>query len=177
MLDHVRDDELMDAAEGIAAPDVRRHVLACAACREKVAEAAGGWDLARAADVPEPPPLFWDTFRRQVGRRVGSERRLRPTVWAPALAAAAAATIAIGMLAPRPGTVEPVSTLPAWSASLTGVDDTGLAQLNLLDAAEPDALAAAECRRLADCLSGLSEEETIALAEVLSDEFGPGNDL
>ena len=177
MLDHVRDEELMDAAEGTAAPDVRRHVSACAACREKVAEAATGWDLARAADVPEPPPLFWDAFRRQVGWRVGSERRLRPTVWAPALAAAAAATIAIGVLASRPGTVAPVSTLPAWSASLTGADEAGLAQLDLLEAVEPDALAAAECRRLADCLSGLSEEETIALAEALSDELGPGDDL
>jgi hypothetical protein len=177
MLEHVRDDELMDAAEGTASAGVRRHVQACAPCRERVAEAATGWDLARAADVPEPPPLFWDAFRRQVGRRVGSERRLRPAVWGPALAAAAAAAIAIGMLAPRPGTVQPVSTLPAWSASLTGGDDTGLAQLAVLDAAEPDALATVGCRRLAECLSGLSDEETMALAEVLSDELEAGGDL
>jgi hypothetical protein len=177
MLEHVRDDELMDAAEGTASGGVRRHIKACPACRERVAEAATGWDLARAADVPEPSPLFWEAFRRQVGRRVGSERRWRPVVWAPALAAAAAATIAIGVLAPRPGAVQPVSTLPAWSASLTAGDENGLAQLGNLDAAEPDALAAAGCRRLTECLSGLSEEETIALAEVLTDEFGTAEEL
>ena len=33
MLDHVRDDELMDAAEGTAAPDVRPLVWGGAACR------------------------------------------------------------------------------------------------------------------------------------------------
>jgi hypothetical protein len=176
MLEHVRDDELMDAVEGTASAGVRRHVEGCATCRERVAEASAGWDLARAADVPEPSPLFWDAFRSQVGWRVGSERRWRRAVWAPALAAAAAAMIAVGVLAPRPGTVQPVSTLPAWSASLGG-DDSGLAQLTVLDVAEPDALAAAGCRRLADCLSGLSDEETTALAEVLSDEFAAGNDL
>jgi hypothetical protein len=172
MREHARDDELMDVVEGTASAEVRRHVLECASCHEKLAEASEGLDLARAADVPEPSPVFWESFRRQVGHRVGEGTRWRMVAWAPALAAAAALALGIGVLKPGPDAVQPVSTLPAWSASLTA--DDPFAQLETTDS---DALAAAACRRLADCLTGLSEEETSALAEVLSDELSAGGDL
>jgi hypothetical protein len=171
---HVRDDELMDAVEGLASPATRQHVQACADCRERVAEAAGGWEMARAADVPEPSPLFWDAFRSQVGRRVGSERRWRSSAWVPALAAAAAVALAVGLgslRGPRPAV-----TLPAWSASLPADEDAGLAQL-VLDAGAAEEWAVAGCSGLADCLSGLSEEETIALTESLRADLEPGSDL
>jgi hypothetical protein len=177
MLEHVRDDELMDAAEGTASAGARRHVQACAACRERVEAAASGLDLAQDADVPEPSPLYWEAFRRQVGRKVGAERRWRPAAWAPALAAAAVAVIAIGLLTPNRQPAQPTSTVPAWSASLPSTeDDSGLAQLSAL-AAEAEDMAFAGCNGIADCLSGLSEEETLALADVLSQELGTGSDL
>jgi hypothetical protein len=173
----VRDDELMDAAEGTASAGVRRHVQACAACRERVQDAASGLDLARAADVPEPSPLYWEAFRRQVGRKVGAERRWRPAAWAPALAAAAVAVMAIGLLTPDRQALQPTSTLPAWSASLPSAEEEGgLAQLSTL-ATEAEDLALAGCSGVADCLSGLSEEETMALADLLSQELGTGSDL
>lgn len=173
MLEHVHDDELMDAAEGIASADVRRHVQACAACRERVEATASGLDLAQAADVPEPSPLYWEAFRRQVGRKVGAERRWRPAAWA----AAAVAVIAIGLLTPNRQPAQPTSTLPAWSASpLSAEDDSGLAQLSAL-ATEAEEIALAGCSGVADCLSGLSNEETMALADVLSQELETGSDL
>ena len=49
--------------------------------------------------------------------------------------------------------------------------EAGLAQLSLLDA-DGDEWAAAGCSGLSDCLSGLSEEETMELAEALSQELG-----
>lgn len=178
MLEHVRDDELMDAAEQTASADVRRHVEACASCRERVEEVAAGLDLARAADVPEPSPLYWEAFRRQLGRKVGAERqRWRPAAWAPALAAAAVAVIAIGLFTPNRPPAAPASTLPAWSAALPSAeDDGGLAQLSTL-ATEAEDVALAGCSGVADCLSGLSEEETMALADALSQELGTGSDL
>lgn len=173
MLEHVHDDELMDAAEGIASADVRRHVQACAACRERVEATASGLALAQAADVPEPSPLYWEAFRRQVGRKVGAERRWRPA----ALAAAAVAVIAIGLLTPNRQPAQPTSTLPAWSASPPSAeDDSGLAQLSAL-ATDAEGMALAGCRGVADCLSGLSAEETMALADVLSQELETGSDL
>jgi hypothetical protein len=177
MSEHVRDDELMDAVEGAAAPTVRQHVQACAVCRERVEQAAAGLDLARAADVPEPSPLYWDAFRKQVGRRVGHSRR-SGIAWLPALAAAAIAALAIGWLRPAPPSTVTPSPLPAWSASLPPVEeDAGLAQLGTLAVGTTDEWAAVGCRGLSDCLSGLSEEETRALADVLSQELEGGGDL
>jgi hypothetical protein len=177
MSQHVRDDELMDVAEGTAPAAVRRHVEACGACRERVAEAAAGWDLAAGADVPEPAPVYWDAFRKQVGRRVGSERGSRPVAWLPALAAAAVIAIGVGWLKPALAPTRPVSTLPAWSAALPAPgEEAGLAQLGL-DTATAEEWAMAGCSGLADCLSGLSDEETVALTELLSRELEQGSDL
>ena len=171
MSEHVRDDELMDAAEGLASPEVRRHLAACAACRARVEEAAVGFDLAREADVPEPSPLYWEAFRGKVRGRVAAERTWRRMAWMPALAAAAVTAIVIGWLAPRDRPVVPTPTLPAWSASLPADDElSGLATLD-----ETMGAAVIGCAELSDCLAGLSEEETIALAESLGEELGGGD--
>ena len=171
MSEHVRDDELMDAAEGLASPDVRRHVSACPSCRARVEEAAGGFDLAREADVPEPSPLYWEAFRGKVRGRVAAERTWRRVAWMPALAAAAVTAIVIGWLAPKDRPVVPAATLPAWSASLPADDE--LLALATLD--EGAGAAMIGCRGLSDCLADLSEEETIALAETLGEELGGGD--
>jgi hypothetical protein len=165
---HLRDDELMDAAEGLAAVDVRRHLEHCAGCRARVEAARSGWDLAREADVPEPSPLYWEAFRGKVRGRVAAERSWRRAAWMPALAAAAVTAIAIGWLGPARNPSAPVPTLPAWSASLPADDD--LVALAALD--EGAGAAVTGCSRLSDCLSDLSEEETSALADALSEEFG-----
>jgi hypothetical protein len=172
MSGHVRDDELMDAAEGLASGEVRRHLQACSDCRARVEEAAGGWDLAREADVPEPSPLYWEAFRGKVRGRVAAERSWARTAWVPALAAATLTALAIGWLGTGRDAPVPAATLPAWSASLPA-DDELAALATLGDAADPAVLG---CSGVSDCLSGLDEEETIALAEVLSEELG-GDEL
>ena len=170
MSEHVRDDELMDAAEGLAAPEVRRHVEDCATCASRVAAATEAWELAAEADVPDPSPLYWEAFRGKVRRRVAAERKWIRAAWAPALAAAAVTAFAIAWLAPARGPATPTPTLPAWSASLPA-DDELLALAALDDTAQAAAIG---CTGLSDCLSGLNEEETIALADVLSEELGGG---
>lgn len=171
MSEHVRDDELMEAAEGLASGDVRRHVAECTACGARVEEAAAGFDLAREAEVPEPSPLYWEAFRRQVRGRVAAERSWRRAAWVPALAAATVTAVAIGWLAPVDRPAGPAATLPAWSAALPADDE-----LFALAALEEGAGAAViGCTGLSDCLSGLSEEETIALAEALDEELGGGD--
>jgi predicted anti-sigma-YlaC factor YlaD len=177
MGEHVRDDELMDAAEGTASAVVRRHVEACVACRERVAEAAAGWEAARVADVPEPSPFYWEAFRRQLGRRVGAERRWRLAAWTPALAAAAVLAVGIGLFTRSPEPDRPADTLPAWTASWpAGEEDAGLARLGALALVDADEVAAG-CSGITRCLAGLSDEEAMALADALTQELGQGSDL
>lgn len=174
---HARDDELLDAVEGVASEAVRRHVQGCAECFERVEEARHGWELAREAEVPEPSPLYWQAFRRQVGGRLGAERRLRRWLWAPALATAAALALAVGLLAPGAGPGGPTteSVLPAWSASLPAAeDDERLAVLAGLTPPADELPVTAGCLGLAQCLSDLTEEETVALADVLRQELAAG---
>jgi hypothetical protein len=165
---HVRHEDLMDVAEDVASPEARRHVEGCASCRARVETARAGWDLARDADVPEPPPLYWQAFRGKVRGRVAAERSWRRAVWMPALAAAALTAAAIGWLGPGRGPAAPAPTLPAWSASLPADDE--LIALATLD--EGTGAAVTGCNRLSDCLSDLSEEETDALADALKEELG-----
>jgi hypothetical protein len=122
--------------------------------------------------------MYWEAFRRQVGRRLESEPQRRPWtwLWVPALAAAAA--LALLVLAPRPPRVgpQPVASLPAWSALPPSDDDTGLNVLRAL--ADGGQLAAAPgCDELTACVEALSDEDVKVLAEGLQGELGKGREL
>jgi hypothetical protein len=138
-----------------------------------VGEARHGFELALRAEVPEPSPFYWEAFRRQVGRRVGRERHRTLRLWAPAFAAAAAVTVAIGLVSHRPTPAAvPASTLPAWSPALPAAGDDDLAVLGMT-APRPDELVpAAGCTGISRCLSDLNEDESRALAEALRRELG-----
>jgi hypothetical protein len=168
MSTHLSDAQLMDVLDGVAS-ERDEHLGECAACRERLAEARGGWSLAQGADVPEPPAAYWETFPRQVGRRLGE----RPRPWGrwlwPALAAAAAALVLValphrdrGPVAPAPAPV-----LPAWSALPPATEDPSLAIVESVAAhLEPEA----ECGGVDDCVADLSDEEGGTLAALLRTE-------
>src|SRR5262245_49459163 len=101
MRNHLTGDMRVEAGEGLGAGAARVHVAECADCAARVDEARAGLALAQEADVPEPPPLYWEVFRRQVGRRISEEAPARRALgfWLfPALATAAAVLIAFGVL-------------------------------------------------------------------------------
>jgi len=77
---HVPEPRLLDVLEGRGATD-RAHVDACAQCRARLAEAQAGLALAAGAEVPEPSPVYWESLRRQVSRRVDEESERRPAFW------------------------------------------------------------------------------------------------
>src|SRR5207245_5582943 len=118
---HVPEARLLEVLEGTGDAD-RAHVGACPQCQARLVEARSGLALARQAEMPEPSPLYWDSFRRQMGRRLEAEGKRR-AFWrrislGPALAAAA---VLVGLVtffpltARRPAPLrEP--PLPAWSA-------------------------------------------------------------
>ncbi len=172
MFGHLKDEALLDAVEELAGEEAARHVRECAACRERVEEARAALRASAEAAVPEPPALFWESFRRQVGRRIAAEPR-RAVRWLPAFAALAAALLlAVGLSnrTPRPLDVSLAPVLPAWSALPALEDDVGAQVIQALIASGDDPPVAA-CRGL-ECLEGLTEEESSAVASALRVEMG-----
>ena len=181
---HVSEERLLDVMEGTAADD-RAHVEACPQCRARLAEAQDGLALATGVEVPEPSPLYWESLRRKVSRRLDEGDTRRP-VWrrfgGPALAAAAvllavATFLPVARREPAPMTSTPERPLPAWSALPPADEDEGLDVLRAVAPAVVDATPAPGCSGVADCVAALSDEESQILAERLQQEIGQGKSL
>jgi hypothetical protein len=171
MRTHVSDETLADLLDGAADPAAAAHLGACEPCRERLDEARIGMALARRADVPEPSPLYWEAFPRQVGRRLAEGRRTwRRAVW-PAVGALAAGLLFVA-LPDRPVREPPTGAarLPAWSPLPAADDDPGL---EVLQAVAAELELEVECEGLEECVSDLTDEEGGALAEMLRRE-APG---
>lgn len=182
MFGHLSKARLMEVAEGVSSPEAELHVAECAACQELAEAARGALRMARRTDIPEPSPLYWEVFRRQVGSRIATQAPLRRR-WAfaglPAFAALAAViAVALGLAARGPGPpalATPAPRLPAWSALPSADDDVGLGVIQAL-APSAEELAGAEGFRVTyDCLGSLSDEESAALADALRAEMGGRN--
>jgi len=170
---HLSDEALMDALEGAGRGPAAGHLASCADCAARLDEARLGLDLTPAATVPEPPGLYWQSFPRQVARRIDAAPLVRP--WGPWIARGLAATVAIAaavatMSLPRWGSepsrppVKAAQILPAWSPLPAAEEDPGLPVLQALG---PEAVPAVECVGLAECLADLSDEESQDLAQAL----------
>ena len=169
MTDHLDDEQLIDALEGGSA-----HAASCASCALRLGAIREGVELARSADVPEPPPFFWASFRRDVGRRIEGEGR--PARHWPVIFAGLAAAAALTAVLVRPvTTVAPVpAPLPSWSA-LPEEDPAS----DVIAGLEPDAelMTEAGCGDPAACVAGLTDAESAELVAQLREELGPGGDL
>jgi hypothetical protein len=171
MSKHLSNERLIDVLERTASPRDREHARSCDVCRARVEEATQGLDLAREGDMPEPPPLYWEAFRRQVSRRLATEGRAG---WwwrlGPALAAAAALLAMATSHTPRGPEPVPLSgALAVWSA--LPEDDPGLSVLSGLAANGVELVGVRMRGDLAEELVGLSDEDSQALAEALRQEL------
>jgi hypothetical protein len=178
MRNHLTDDMLAEALDGFGSGEARRHLDECTQCADRLADARAGLALAEAAEVPEPPPLYWEVFRRQVGRRISEEAPARRAMglWLfPMLATAAAVLIAFGVLrSPKVGpaaTPSAALTLPAWSALPPADEDEGLEVLQAMAAGGDSLDAALPAEGVAVELSDLSDEESEGLADALRGEM------
>jgi hypothetical protein len=171
---HLSEESLMDIVEGVADGAARAHLASCSGCRSRVDEAVLGLARAREAEVPEPSPLYWEAFRRQVGRRIVSEAK---TAWRwrviPLLAASAALVVIVPRLQAPPA-VSVARVVPAWSALPPADEDAGLAVLQSLAASDAELNPAREGRGVAELLGDLSEEENQALADALRRKLEEG---
>lgn len=67
---HLSDVEIVDFVEDGLAPARAVHLEACDACRRRAQEARDALARAMEADVPEPSPLFWDSFSDRVREEI-----------------------------------------------------------------------------------------------------------
>lgn len=172
MRKHLEDDLLLDVTCGEASVEDRRHADECPECGRRVAEARAGLALAAEAGAPEPPPLFWDVFRRRVALGIEADRppRRLDRFLAPALLATAA-TVAVLSFVPRDPASVVVSPAPLIASSaLPGGEDPGAEAM----AASIDDLG---CRDVADCVVNLTDDESRALAEALRADLAESEDL
>lgn len=172
MTAHLGDDALAALALGEATPEARAHAEGCVECGARVEEARAALELARSVEVPEPPGLYWEALRRNVGRRIADEPQ-KPSLWrwlVPVAATAGAVVVALS-LASGPG-IE--TSLPAWSALPPIEDDVDLEVVSTF-ALENDSLVQwDEGRELGALIADLSEEESGALVEAFRAEERKG---
>jgi len=181
MWTHVSDAALMDVLEGAAGDRVRDHVAACERCRARVEDARTALDWTAQAAVPEPIPSYWDVLRRRVAHALveaPAARSPRP-LWVAA-AVAGAAMIAVLMVGPAPAPVAPatrVVPLPAWSALPPADEDPSLPILEQVAPTVAAATPAAFCSDVSECVVGLTDDESRALADALRAQLPQGSTL
>lgn len=169
MMRHPSDERLLDVALGGGSED-DVHVHACAPCAEKTSEVRAGLDLALEADVPEPPALYWEALRKNVGRRIAEDPRRRPP-WAwlvPLATAATVVAVAVTVSHLPRATERPPAVLPAWTALPPADEDPGLLVLEgVAESTGADLTAWEEGRGLGAFLAGLSDSESRAVVDGL----------
>ncbi len=75
-MSHLTPEEFVDAVDGTLGPlsdDRLRHLKGCVRCRDELASLGATLRDTRAADIPEPSPLFWDHLSRRVRERISKE--------------------------------------------------------------------------------------------------------
>jgi hypothetical protein len=192
---HLTDSEFVEHVEGVLRPERVAHVQTCNACRRQVERLTAALADARAVDVPEPSPLFWDHFSAQVRAAVDEQQPSRASdvlnaLRRPGLALAGAAMLALLVIAavwfrnPRP-----VSDSAATTPAPASVPEPDLASLEadrewtfvatMADGIDWETVDAAglslrpgTVERMAE---DLSREEQAELARLLREELGDGS--
>jgi hypothetical protein len=175
MRGHVAVEALIDIADGGGEQEARAHVATCADCRAQTEMLRSELGALGDIGVPEPPGMYWEAFRRQVGRRLEGEVRGRSwRLWLAPVAAAAVVVIGLTLRTPQASDVPQrtaATTLPAWSALPAGDDDTGLVVLQAL-ADEGQLPVGSSCDEVAACVESLSDDDAATLASALRGELG-----
>ena len=131
---HLTPDELVDAVEQMLAPARRDHAARCDDCARQIADLSRLLANARAIEVPEPSPLFWDRLSDRVRHTIGAEPAVAPRprwfAW-PVLAPVAALTliiVALGVAVSRQSSVPlaPVTIVAGGGEASSDADSAEL---------------------------------------------------
>ncbi len=175
MNEHLREDALWEAMEAEPEGATAAHLAGCADCRRRLEEAKEALAWARDASVPEPSPLFWQGFRRNVSRRI-EQRERWVMVGRIAAVTALAATLLVAVRVNGPGPLPAEPALPAWSALPAVEDDTGLDLLRELEGWSSD-LPLVAASDVTSAVIELDDEQGALLADAVEREFAhPGEE-
>lgn len=179
---HLSAAEFVDAVEGRLSEAGRAHLHGCGRCAAQVTGLRDAIDAARAADIPEPSPLFWDHLSTRIadairGARPEPRAWWRHPAWTIACSVVLVAAVLIGVrdgrLSPpdpaaspatRPAAAPSAVDDPAWSL-LTDVVST-MEQEN--PEAAPVTMRPSEVDR---AVTDLSAAERRELRRLLEDEM------
>lgn len=168
---HLDEETLWNALEDEPSRDAQVHLDACAECRQHLEEAREALGWAHDAAVPEPSPLFWESFRRKVSRRIEQRERWATVGRVAGLTALAASLIlAVRVGGPAPVSAPAEARLPAWSALPAVEEDASLDVLRAAFAGEQAELALGAAD-LAAAVIELDEERGALLAAAVEREF------
>ena len=111
---HLTSDELVDALDGVLGAGRKHHLDGCRPCQQQLADLGAVLGEARAVDVPEPSPLYWQHLSDRVRTAIdagpldsgGWRNWVRWPVLAP-IAALALLVMALAVALPRQTTVAP----------------------------------------------------------------------
>ena len=127
---HLKDDQLVDLAEGTLPESSAPHLASCEHCRRQLREMRAVMSAAGEVDVREPSPLYWDHLSARVREAVAVDASPRRPwsdvagwrrVLVPAWAAAIASIVIVVALSPR--VADPPSSASVPSAVVaTGAD-------------------------------------------------------
>jgi hypothetical protein len=100
---HLSETEAIDAAEGTLTAERAAHAASCEPCRRVVERLSAAVREARALDVPEPSPMFWDALSAGVLDAIDEARASPPPnqpswrflAWRPALFSAAVLVVLV----------------------------------------------------------------------------------
>ncbi len=179
---HLKEETLMEEAEGAGSAASREHAATCASCAPRLARAREVLATLRRTDVPEPPAVYWESFRRSVNRRIAEQRPARSwRGWlAPLAALSATAAVAI-VVAQHPSTrhdptpratASASAPLAPWAALPPADEDESIDVLEGLAVSGFDAAESYDGRGLGPYLAGLTAEETAAVPGALRVEGG-----
>jgi hypothetical protein len=97
---HLAPEQFVDLLDGSRTAADVPHLAECEQCRAELAGLQATWQQARATEVPEPSPLFWDHFSARVHEAVAAEEpRQHRWSWLHPSWRLAAATSAVAALA------------------------------------------------------------------------------
>ena len=110
-------DRMLDAIQGTASPELEEHVRACRACAQELEGLRKTSALLEEWTAPEASPYFDSRLRAQIREQREQRQRAAPVDWwewlrKPALAAALAVLMAVGIGLLIPGAPQPVARSP-----------------------------------------------------------------
>ena len=178
MTDHLVPDEFVAALDGTLSRPRQRHLDACAACREEVAQLTDVAARMNDDDVPEPEAGFWDDLGRRVRAATAAEPVPRASVWRAPLVAFG--TLAAGLVLAFawwsvPERSRPESSVPGVMSSADVVEDPASSWQVMTEMAST--MSAEDVRHVTAphttlVLGDLSAEEREAFVRLLKIEMG-----